>query len=136
LHERRYSKEENMITKIATAAVYVEDQRTAVDFWIKQVGFEIHSEKSMGPNAAWIEVGPPGDVSCLVVYPKSMMQDWAERKPSVVFECDNIQKTFEEMRDRGVQFTQEPKEMPWGTFAIFLDPEGNWFGLRSRLESS
>jgi lactoylglutathione lyase len=121
-----------MITKIATAAVYVDDQRTAVDFWIKQVGFEIHLEKPMGPNATWIEVGPPGDVSCLVVYPKSMMQDWAERKPSVVFECDNIQTTFEEMRDRGVQFTQEPKEMSWGTFAIFLDPEGNWFGLRSR----
>jgi lactoylglutathione lyase len=50
-----------------------------------------------------------------------MMQDWAERKPSIVFECENIQKTFEEMRDHGVQFTQEPKTMPWGTVHDFLD---------------
>ena len=59
-----------------------------------------------------------------------MMEDWAERKPSIVFECENIRKTFEEMRGRGVQFTQEPKEMPWGLFAIFVDGEGNWYGLR------
>jgi len=29
-----------------------------------------------------------------------------------------------------VKFTQPPKEMLWGPFAIFVDPEGNWFGLR------
>jgi lactoylglutathione lyase len=43
-----------------------------------------------------------------------MMKDWAERKPSIVFECENIQQTFAAMRDRGFKFTQEPKAMPWG----------------------
>ena len=120
-----------MIRKIATAAVYVEDQTKAVEFWTKQVGFKAKREKAMGPQARWIEVGLPDAESSLVIYPKSsMMQDWAEHKPSIVFECENIQKTFEEMRDRGVQFTQEPKAMPWGPFAISLDGEGNWYGLR------
>jgi lactoylglutathione lyase len=50
-----------------------------------------------------------------------------------VFESEDIRKTFEEMRDRAVQFTQEPKEMPWGPFAIFLDPDGNWYGLREPI---
>ena len=59
-----------------------------------------------------------------------MMEDWAERKPSIVFECENVQKTFEDMRNHGVEFTQEPKTMPWGLFAIFLDSESNWYGLR------
>jgi predicted enzyme related to lactoylglutathione lyase len=120
-----------VIRKIATAAVYVDDQRKAVEFWTKEVGFEFHREKPMGPQASWIEVGPQGAESCLVIYPKSMMEDWAERKPSIVFECDDIEKTYEEMHERGVQFTQPPKEMPWGPFAIFVDPEGNWFGLRA-----
>jgi lactoylglutathione lyase len=119
-----------MIRKIATAAVYVDDQRKAVEFWIKQVGFKVHREHPMGPQASWIEVGPAGAESCLVIYPKSMMEDWAERKPSIVFECENIQQTFAGMRDREVQFTQEPKEMPWGPFAIFVDNDGNWYGLR------
>src|SRR5688500_6177822 len=67
--------------------------------------------------------------SCLVIYPKSMMPDWAERKPSIVFDCENVQETFEELKARGVQFTQEPKAMPWGPFAIFVDGDGNWYGL-------
>jgi lactoylglutathione lyase len=61
-----------------------------------------------------------------VIDPKSLMPDWTERKPSIVFESEDMRKTFEEMRDnRGVQVAQEPKEMPWGPFAIFLDPDGN-----------
>ena len=119
-----------MITKIATQAVYVDDQAAAVRFWTERVGFELRFEADMGPNAKWIEVGPPGGESNLVIYPKTMMKDWAERKPSVVFACDDIQATYEGMVGRGVEFTQEPKEMPWAWFAIFIDEEGNWYGLR------
>src|SRR5687767_12208340 len=119
-----------MIQKIATAAVYVEDQQKAVTFWTEQVGFEVHREKPMGPDARWIEVGPAGAASCLVLYPRLMMDDWQERKPSIVFECENVQQTFEELRARGVHFPQEPTAMPWGAFAMFEDTEGNWYGLR------
>ena len=121
-----------MIAKIATAAVYVEDQEKAVDFWRNQVGFEVRVEKEMGPNAKWIEVGPKGAESCIVIYPRSMMADWAERKPSIVFESENLRDTHKEMSSRGVVFQQEPQDMPWGPFAIFLDIEGNWFGLRGK----
>jgi lactoylglutathione lyase len=123
-----------MIKKLATAAVYVDDQRKALEFWTKRVGFEVHRERPMGPQASWIEVGPPGAESCLVIYPKSMMGDWAQRKPSIVFECDDITRTHEEMRDRGVQFTEPPKDMAWGPFAMFVDPDGNEFGLRVRVK--
>ena len=123
-------RELNMIIKIATAAVYVDDQQKAVEFWTKQVGFKVHREKPMGPQAGWIEVGPSDAESCGVIYPKPMMEDWAERKPSIVFECENIEQTFAAMRDRGVKFRQEPKAMAWGPFAIFVDNDGNWYGLR------
>jgi lactoylglutathione lyase len=119
-----------VIDKIATAAVYVEDQKKALIFWTEQVGFEVQQEKPMGPDARWIEVGPAGAASCLVLYPRSMMEDWQQRKPSIVFECENLQQTFEEMRQRGVHFIQEPKAMPWGPFAMFEDTEGNQYGLR------
>jgi lactoylglutathione lyase len=125
-------EEPAVISKIATAAVYVDDQRQALQFWTKQVGFEVHREQPMGPHASWVEVGPRGAESCLVMYPKSMMADWAARKPSIVFECESLQKTYEELSERGVHFTQEPKEMPWGPFAIFIDLDGNWFGLKEQ----
>lgn len=119
-----------MIAKIATAAVYMDDQEQAVHFWIEQVGFCVHQEETMGPNAKWIEVGLAQAESCLVLYPKAMMKDWAERKLSIVFECQDIQHTYQDMTRRGVQFTQAPKDMAWSWFAMFVDPEGNGYGLR------
>ena len=81
-------------------------------------------------------MAPPGADSCIVIYAKSMMEDWDERKPSLGFECEDITVTHESMAGRGVEFSQEPKEMPWGKFAIFLDPEGNWYSLRERVKST
>ena len=58
------------------------------------------------------------------------MEDWEQRKPSIVFECDDLEKTYQEMAGRGVAFPERPREMAWGKFAIFRDPDGNEFGLR------
>jgi predicted enzyme related to lactoylglutathione lyase len=120
-----------MITTIATAAVDVTDQPSAVDFWTRQVGFVVHRTQRMGPHASWIEVGPPGAASCIVLYPKSMMSDWTERKPSIVFRCDDVWSTHRQLAANGVSFSQPPQPMPWGDFAIFEDPDGNSYGLRT-----
>jgi lactoylglutathione lyase len=121
-----------MITHIATAAIYTDDQAKALRFWTEQVGFQVHRRHSMTADASWIEVGPGGAESCLVIYPKSMMPDWSERKPSIVFECTDLRQTHVEMSARGVRFTQEPRALPWGLFALFEDTDGNAYGLRER----
>ena len=119
-----------MIQQIATVAVYVDDQDTALEFWRDRVGFELRRRESMGSAGSWLEMAPEGAGSRLVLYPKSLMPNWAERKPSIVFECDDIQATFDAMKGKGVQFTEEPKTMAWGTYAIFRDTDGNEFLLR------
>ncbi len=98
-------------------------------FWTEQVGFAVAAERSMGPGGFWLEVGPEGQNTRLVIYPRAMMNNWAELKPSIVFECDDIQKTYSEMSARGVKFLEEPKVMHWGGFARFQDPDGNEFFL-------
>jgi len=90
-----------MISKIATAAVYVENQNESVKFWTEKVGFVVHREKPMGPGVSWIEVGPQGERSCLVIFPKAMMANWNERKPSIVFDCDSVQDTYNELKAWG-----------------------------------
>ncbi|MFD2169755.1 VOC family protein [Tumebacillus lipolyticus] len=119
-----------MINKIGTVAVYVDDQEQTLKFWTEQVGFEVKANHPMGPNGSWIEVAPKGAESALVIYPKSMMENWEQQKASIVFLSDDAKKTFEEMSGRGVKFIQEPNEMPWGTFAIFEDLDGNQFLIK------
>ncbi|MFS1514503.1 VOC family protein [Chengkuizengella sp. SCS-71B] len=119
-----------MIKRIATVAVYVDDQQKAKQFWTEKAGFEVAAEFPMGPGVFWLEVRPKGAQSHLVIYPKTMMQDWNEKKPSIVFECENIDETFETLKANGVSFVDEPKKMEWGTFVQFKDEDGNQFLLK------
>jgi catechol 2,3-dioxygenase-like lactoylglutathione lyase family enzyme len=48
--------------KIATVAVYVENQQDALRFWTEKVGFVVHRTQPMGPEASWIEAEIPAPV--------------------------------------------------------------------------
>lgn len=120
-----------MLTKIATVAVYVDDQEAAERFWIEQVGFVQKEKKQMGTSSYWLEVAPEHAQTHLVIYPKSMMASSDERKASIVFVCDDVELTYQLMLERGVHFSGKPQKMEWGTFVQFQDNEGNEYLLKS-----
>ena len=92
-----------MIGALKTVSVYVEDQQRAMEFYVGKLGFVIRRSLRMGSAPGnWIEVSPPGGGTCLVLHPKSMMPDWAERKPSMVFYCPDVERTCAELARRGV----------------------------------
>ena len=49
----------------------------------------------------------------------------------VSFECDDVQKTFDELSAKGVEFARPPKSESWGVAAIMKDSEGNQIVLSS-----
>jgi predicted enzyme related to lactoylglutathione lyase len=119
-----------MIEKVRTVTIYVEDQERAIAFYKQKLGFRVLRTAPMGPKASWLEMAPPGAETRVVLYPRWMMPDWAQRKLSIVFGCADAQKTCEELKSRGVQFIQEPRLMGWGArFGAFVDPDGNELGL-------
>jgi predicted enzyme related to lactoylglutathione lyase len=46
--------------------------------------------------------------------------------------CDNVERTYGELTAHGVEFVAAPEKQPWGTFAVFKDPDGNQFVLSSK----
>ena len=119
-----------MIKQIATVAVYVRDQKEALEFWTKKVGFNLRDNIDMGNGMSWMEVAPEGAETRLVLYPQKLMSDFAERKASIVFACENIEAYCAELKSNGVTFTEELSQMAWGKFASFRDEDGNEFGLK------
>lgn len=95
----------------------------------KKWGSRYAGRSRWGP-AFWLEVGPKKGQTGLALYPGSMMDNWAERKPSIVFDCADIDSMVEGLKVRGVEFTREPKAMQWGTYAVFKDVDDNEFVLR------
>jgi|GEM_PF-4804085 len=59
------------------------------------------------------------------------MNDWSERKPSIVFECEDVDWAYEELKRRGIDMGDPPVDMKWGRFGSFKDLDGNVFGLRA-----
>jgi predicted enzyme related to lactoylglutathione lyase len=116
-----------MITKAGIVAIYVSDQDRALDFYTNTLGFEKRADEPMSETARWIEVAPASAETRLVLEPgpEDRIGTWA----GVILECGDIRATYEELRGRGVEFTEEPSEQPWGMWARFKDQDGNEFGL-------
>ena len=110
-----------MITRVASVGVRAGDQDRAVDFYVGKLGFEKRRDDPMGPDGRWVELAPAGAETALVPF-----------TPGLVFACDDIQSTFEELRRRGVEFTEPPATHPWGRWAQFRDPDGNEHALIER----
>ena len=110
-----------MITRVSSVGVQAGDLDRAIDFYVEKLGFEKRRDQPMGPDARWVEVAPAGAETVVVPF-----------TPGLVFACDDLQATFEELRGRGVQFTEEPSEQSWGRWAQFRDPPGNEHGLIER----
>ena len=118
-----------MLGPVKTIGIYVSDQEKSVEFYVNVLGFEVRRRMQMGAGAEWVEVAPPGAESCLVIYPRELMPDWAERKPSIVFYCADVPGTVARLEACGVRIAMPPADLPWGTFAAIEDPDANWLGL-------
>ena len=55
-----------------------------------------------------------------------MAKGWAG---NVLLTTDDVQASYEELRARGVEFTEPPEERPYGIDSGFRDPSGNQFRL-------
>ena len=44
---------------------------------------------------------------------------------TVFLTTDDIQSSYEELKSRGVEFTEAPEERPYGIDSGFRDPSGN-----------
>lgn len=126
-----------MITGVRSVGLYVRDQDRAKAFYTDTLGFELLQDTPMGegPDAArWIEVAPPERNVILVLFTPPGSEQLVGTFSNVLFHCDDIQKTYEELTARGVEFTEQPRQEFWGWWAVFKDPDGNTYGLGQRGE--
>jgi predicted enzyme related to lactoylglutathione lyase len=48
---------------------------------------------------------------------------------TIFLTTDDVQASYEDLKGRGVEFTEEPEERPYGIDSGFRDPSGNAFRL-------
>ena len=134
--------------RISTAQVWVHDQDEALAFYTEKLGLELREDVTvpeMG-NFRWLSVGVPGqdDVAItLMAVPGPPVFEEETRAQihallakgasgGLFFTTDDVRGTYEELKGRGVEFTQEPTEQPYGIDAGFRDPSGNQIRIAQR----
>ena len=130
--------------KLSNAQVWVIDQDEALEFWTKKVGMEVRADITMPElgDFRWLSVGAPGQDFSIVLMAipgppvideetKKQLEDLVAKGwgGTVFLTTDDVQATYEELKDRGVEFTEAPAEQPYGLDSEFRDPSGNKFRL-------
>jgi len=80
----------------------------------------------------WIELSIPGAETGVVLFTPDGQENRIGTFVNTSWEVDNIQKTYDDLVARAVEFAGPPQKQPWGTFAIMKDSEGNQIVLSSR----
>ena len=135
--------------KVSTAQVWVRDQDEALAFYTEKLGMEVRTDVTVAElgNFRWLTVGVPGQEIEVVLMaipgpPVIDEQTAAEIAAltakgfagTVFLTTDDCRKAYEELSARGVEFTEEPEERPYGVDAGFRDPSGNSFRLTQVTE--
>ena len=131
--------------KVSTAQMWVHDQDQALEFYTKKLGMEVRQDVTMPQmgNFRWLTVGPVSqpDISIVLMPipgPPVMDADTAEQVETlmakgfagtVFLTTEDVRSDYEELKSRGVEFTEEPEERPYGIDSGFRDPSGNSFRL-------
>lgn len=127
-----------MLKKITHSQAYVLDQDEALEFYVGKLGFEVNTDADLG-FMRWLTINVPGDPErqILLEKPGQPAHDEAteERVRELVTKgamglvailtVDDAQKSYKELRAKGVEFTEEPTERDYGIDCGFRDPFGN-----------
>ena len=127
--------------RISTAQIWVHDQDDALAFYTDKLGMEVRLDVTLPEmgNFRWLTVGPAGQPDIAIVLmaipgPPVMDSETGEQvralmskgfAGTVFLTTDDCQAAYEELKARGVEFTEEPEERPYGIDSGFRDPSGN-----------
>jgi predicted enzyme related to lactoylglutathione lyase len=129
------------VIRIANAQLWVNDQDEALAFYTRKLGMEVRVDATMPEmgNFRWLTVGPVGQPDVAIVLmaipgPPIMDAESTEQvrtlmakgfAGTVFLTTDDCHGSYEELKARGVEFSEPPEERPYGIDSGFRDPSGN-----------
>ena len=119
-----------MISYVKFVNIPVSDQDRALEFYTEKLGFRLVTDQRHDDKQRWIELRIGGSDTRVVLFNPD------GKAPGGFFPgalaCDDVPKTYEELKAKGVEFMGPATKTHWGAFAMMKDPDGNQILLSSR----
>mgnify|MGYP002718253339 FL=1 len=127
-----------MLTGISHHSVYVLDQDQALDFYCGKLGFEVSADVDLG-FMRWLTIALPAQPERQIMLEvpgapfvdeetAAQLRDLLTKGAlgaAAILTTDDCRATYEDLRAKGVEFTEEPTERPYGIDCALRDPFGN-----------
>jgi uncharacterized glyoxalase superfamily protein PhnB len=134
--------------KIANAQIWVHDQDEALAFYTEKLGFEVRADVTLPEmgDFRWLTVSPPGQEEIAIVLmaiPAQFEGETVEQiealmskgvSGGIFLTTDDCQRDYEQLKAKGVEFTEAPEQRPYGIDCGMRDPSGNSLRLTQLME--
>lgn len=121
------------------------DADAAIGFYRDTLGFEIRNDVGYA-DMRWITVGPPGQVTSIVLTPPAVDPGITDDEKQVILELiakgsygaltlstDDLDGLFAKLEAAGADVVQEPTDQDYGVRdCAFRDPSGNLLRINQR----
>jgi catechol 2,3-dioxygenase-like lactoylglutathione lyase family enzyme len=122
--------------EIASVALVVRDYDEAISYFNGSLRFTVVEDTPLEAGKRWVVVKPPGGGGPSLLLAKAATPEQMARvgdqtggRVFLFLHTDNFWRDYRDMQQRGVRFTEEPREEAYGTVAVFLDLYGNRWDL-------
>jgi predicted enzyme related to lactoylglutathione lyase len=120
------------IDHIQIISVPVADVNRARDFYLDVLGWELIADNT-NDDKRWVEVAPKhGQTSFVLVTWFPEMTPGSMQ--GIVLETEDIDKAYQDLCERGVEFHAPIEDGPFSRMAGFSDPDGNGLILHQLYE--
>jgi uncharacterized glyoxalase superfamily protein PhnB len=137
-----------MIDSLRISQIYVLDQDQALDFYVGKLGLEKNTDEDLG-FMRFLTVSVPGDRDRQVLLEKPaapiMDAKTAEQVRDLLtkgrtggnlfFTTKDAKKAYEDLKKKGIEFTQELTEQTYGIDFGLRDPFGNHVRIAQMREA-
>ena len=100
-----------MIKQVKFVSIPVADQNRALDFYTEKLGFTIITDQPFDEKQRWIELRVPKAETRVVLFTPPGDESRVGSFMNMSYVCDDIDKTYEELKSRGLEFMGDRKSV-------------------------
>ena len=124
---------------IAHLALVVRDYDEAIAYFTSALRFTLVEDTPLGAGKRWVLVAPPGSGGAALLLAKATTPEQLSRvgdqtggRVFLFLHTRDFAGDYAHMRAHGVEFTEEPRQEPYGRVVVFRDLYGNKWDLIER----
>ncbi|MGL4767278.1 MAG: VOC family protein [Formosimonas sp.] len=124
-----------MAQHLAHVTLVVDDYDRAIAYYTQVLGFELIDDIDQG-HKRWVTVRPKGASECSLLLARASSDVQTQYignqtggRVSFFLHTNDFWTDYAQLKTRGVDFAETPREEPYGTVVVFIDIYGNRWDL-------